>query len=49
MIDTREYNSGVDLEWMQLILEAKKIGIEKEDIREFLNKYGTKELMIENR
>lgn len=27
----------LDLEWVQLIIEAKNVGIKKEEIREFLN------------
>lgn len=51
MIETREIISGLDIEWMQLILEAKKIGLEKEVVREFLEKHRTNNpvtLMKEN-
>ncbi|QED50016.1 anti-repressor SinI family protein [Cytobacillus dafuensis] len=37
----------LDFEWMKLIVEAKNMGIEKEEIREFLLKNGAKELIIE--
>ena len=29
-------NSKMDVEWLQLIIEAKNLGIEKKDIRKFL-------------
>ncbi|WP_077210876.1 anti-repressor SinI family protein [Bacillus dakarensis] len=41
MIETREIISGLDIEWIKLILEAKKIGLEKEDIREYIEKNRT--------
>ncbi|WP_083953991.1 anti-repressor SinI family protein [Cytobacillus eiseniae] len=33
---------GIDIEWLQLILEAKNMGINKEEIKEFFtqNKVG---------
>jgi antagonist of SinR len=33
----------LDLEWIQLIKEAKNLGIEKEEIREFLSSHREKE------
>lgn len=38
---------GVDVEWLALILEAKKIGIAQETIREFLSQNGARELLVE--
>ncbi|WP_141430592.1 anti-repressor SinI family protein [Bacillus sp. 03113] len=38
MVKTKNLLDGLDEEWIQLIIEAKKIGIEKEEIRHFLNK-----------
>lgn len=38
MIEVRTSIEGLDMEWLELIKEAKKLGIEKEEIREFLNK-----------
>jgi DNA-binding transcriptional MerR regulator len=31
----------LDLEWMELILEARKLGISDEEIREFLREFST--------
>lgn len=36
----------IDLEWMQLIMEAKNLGLQKEEIREFLHNNRTKEVLI---
>ncbi len=36
----------LDGEWIQLILKAKKMGIGKEEIREFLLKSGEKGLSL---
>ncbi|EIJ82834.1 anti-repressor SinI family protein [Bacillus methanolicus] len=36
MFKTKVNIKALDYEWIQLILEAKKLGIEKEKIREFL-------------
>ncbi|MCU1807642.1 anti-repressor SinI family protein [Cytobacillus firmus] len=38
---------GIDLEWLQLIMEAKNLGLQKEEIREFLHKNRSKEVLIE--
>ncbi|WP_084028979.1 anti-repressor SinI family protein [Bacillus sp. J33] len=37
---------GIDMEWLQLIMEAKNLGLEKEDIREFLHNNGAREVLI---
>ncbi len=37
MIKTKELVEEIDKDWMALIIEAKKIGISKEIVREFLN------------
>lgn len=34
---------GLDMEWLELIKEAKKLGIKKEEIREFLAKNTVKQ------
>ncbi|WHY88967.1 DNA-binding anti-repressor SinI [Neobacillus novalis] len=34
---TKEELEEIDLEWIQLFIEANKIGIKKGEIREFLN------------
>lgn len=39
---------GMDLEWKVLILEAKKLGISKEMVRDFLYQNGVKKYLIEN-
>jgi antagonist of SinR len=38
VIEVKENIEGLDIEWMELIKEAKKLGIKKEEIREFLSK-----------
>ncbi|UQD52103.1 hypothetical protein C0971_08815 [Bacillus methanolicus] len=48
MFKTKVNIKALDYEWIQLILEAKKLGIEKEKIREFLKREGLKKLVIEN-
>lgn len=37
VIEVKANTIGLDSEWMRLILEAKRLGIELEEIREFLN------------
>lgn len=39
---------GIDMEWMQLILEAKELGLDQEEIRKFLQSNVVKE-QIQNR
>ncbi|WNS76389.1 anti-repressor SinI family protein [Bacillus sp. DTU_2020_1000418_1_SI_GHA_SEK_038] len=41
---TRVQLELLDSEWMELIVKAKQMGIEKEEIREFLLKNGVKKL-----
>jgi antagonist of SinR len=36
----------LDLEWIQLIKEAKKLGIKKEEIREFLSSHIEQEKLL---
>ncbi|MDZ5473526.1 anti-repressor SinI family protein [Bacillus sp. 31A1R] len=49
MIESRVVIEELDFEWMQLILEARRLGLQKEDIKEFLSQNGMKEMTIENR
>lgn len=44
MIEVKEHKEGLDIEWLRLILEAKKLGIQKEELREFLKKGSIGEL-----
>lgn len=38
MLETREVTvEELDYEWMMLILEAKKLGIQQDEIRKFLD------------
>lgn len=38
MLETRDFTvEELDYEWMMLILEAKKLGIKKDEIRRFLD------------
>jgi hypothetical protein len=39
----------MDVEWMALILEAKKLGITKETVRDFLDQNGLNNFFIESR
>jgi antagonist of SinR len=38
VIEVKVSIEGLDTEWMELIKEAKKLGLEKEEIREFFSK-----------
>ncbi|WNS76384.1 anti-repressor SinI family protein [Bacillus sp. DTU_2020_1000418_1_SI_GHA_SEK_038] len=38
-METKVLNDKLDMEWIELILEAKKLGVEKEDVRDFLQNY----------
>ncbi|WP_113883118.1 MULTISPECIES: anti-repressor SinI family protein [Cytobacillus] len=38
---------GIDLEWLQLIMEAKNLGLQREEIREFLHNNRANEVLIE--
>jgi DNA-binding transcriptional MerR regulator len=38
----------LDKEWIQLIMEAKKLGVDISDVREFLNKNNLHEISLEN-
>ncbi|MEH7121926.1 anti-repressor SinI family protein [Bacillus sp. JJ1773] len=43
---TRVQMELLDSEWMNLIMKAKQMGIEKEEIREFLLKNGVEKLTL---
>ncbi|MDQ0155559.1 antagonist of SinR [Robertmurraya andreesenii] len=43
MIEAKGCVEGLDTEWVKLILEAKRLGISKEEIREFLNSNSYKQ------
>ena len=46
--EKQAYNKvELDIEWLQLIMEAKNIGIKKEEIRQFL--LNDKEMLAEGR
>jgi len=36
VVDNKNYNNKYDSEWVQLLLEAKNLGITQEEIRIFL-------------
>lgn len=38
MIESEAIMEGLDTDWIKLILEAKKLGLGKEEIRDFLKK-----------
>jgi antagonist of SinR len=48
VLNTKASIEGIDMEWVQLILEAKKLGLDKEEIREFLQSNVVKE-QVQNR
>lgn len=43
MIETKDSLKGLDTEWLELILEARKLGLEIEEIREFLKNHSSKQ------
>lgn len=43
VIETKDGLEGLDTEWLELILEARKLGLEKEEIREFLENHSSKQ------
>ncbi|MDF1509631.1 anti-repressor SinI family protein [Robertmurraya sp. DFI.2.37] len=43
VIEMKGRIEGLDMEWLELIKEAKKLGIKKEEIREFLAKNTVKQ------
>ncbi|MED3561819.1 MULTISPECIES: anti-repressor SinI family protein [Bacillus] len=47
MVNTEHAVEIMDEEWMNLILEAKRLGITKETVRTFLNQSDFKEQLIE--
>lgn len=40
--------NGLDEEWLELIFEARNLGISKETVRDFLNQREVRELVMEN-
>ncbi|MEK3885914.1 anti-repressor SinI family protein [Bacillus sp. FSL K6-3431] len=42
MVEVKGVLEGLDREWMWLMLEAKYLGIDKEEVKKFLKKYGDK-------
>lgn len=48
MIETRIDTVEIDREWLQLIIEAKNLGIEKKEILDYLLNNGDKGLLIDN-
>jgi antagonist of SinR len=47
VIEEKETMAGIDVEWLKLIIEAKKMGIEKGEIRDFFKNSGVKEMVLE--
>jgi|UPI000554C3D6 hypothetical protein len=45
VVKTMKMVEGLDQEWMDLILEARNLGIEMEMVRNFFMQNGTKELV----
>ncbi|MCL6571750.1 MAG: anti-repressor SinI family protein [Bacillus sp. (in: Bacteria)] len=48
MLVTRSSTQVIDHEWFALILEAKKLGLSLDAVREFLNQNEDKELLTKN-
>lgn len=48
MVKTERFIEEMDREWLELMLEAKKIGIAKETVREFLNQNDLTKILIKN-
>lgn len=49
MVISKSKMDGMDAEWFALILEAKKMGLSMEAVREFLNQNETSEIFVEQR
>lgn len=47
VVNTNTVADGLDLEWMELMMEAKELGISKESIRDFLNQGESFEIFME--
>jgi hypothetical protein len=47
LLDKKVNVEGLDTEWTALIMEAKKMGIPQEMIREFLDQNKVKEHLVE--
>ncbi|MFF2448509.1 anti-repressor SinI family protein [Neobacillus sp. NPDC058068] len=48
MINRKAGLEEIDQEWLQLILDAKNIGMVKEEIREFLIQNGVKDILMDS-
>lgn len=48
MINRKTGLEEIDQEWLQLILEAKNIGMVKEEIRDFLIQNGVKDILMDS-
>lgn len=48
MVEAKIDTTEIDREWLQLIIEAKNLGIEKKEILDYLLNNGGKVLMIDN-
>lgn len=46
MVEIKVLTGELDKEWLELIIEAKKIGIAKEEIKEFFLKSGVNEIVL---
>ncbi|MBU8880510.1 anti-repressor SinI family protein [Bacillus sp. FJAT-29790] len=46
MIKTKVTTEGIDSEWLQLILEAKNMGMQKEEILAYLSNKSAKDQLV---
>lgn len=47
MVEKKGKNNGFDIEWIQLILEAKNLGITKEEIQTFLQRQKVNKVVVD--
>jgi DNA-binding transcriptional MerR regulator len=45
-VKNRNFSKNLDNDWVRLMLEAKRMGIELDQIREFLRKENVKEFIV---
>ncbi|MEH7181295.1 anti-repressor SinI family protein [Neobacillus vireti] len=49
MVITDSMTNGMDAEWLELIVEAKELGLSKETILDFLHQNEVRDILVKNR
>ncbi|MEH7273983.1 anti-repressor SinI family protein [Neobacillus vireti] len=49
MVITDSMTNGMDSEWLELIVEAKELGLSKETILDFLHQNEVRDILVKNR